>query len=202
MVAPISIHGWNDTHSIQELRCHIVFQGHLSNFKITWAKKKSIICFLFEHFWMITPIWIHGLLGNDKKVTFGSMEEVHSSFSKSSIKTQSHMGRKIDLSQITRPVAAIKFLRLALFLICYCISCFLLECYRVLTFLCRKMQPCCYYISLSKWVILPLLYISLVSSAGSFGIRYASSEIQPSLITTQSNTMPYCIQHSNGEGRP
>ena len=33
-------------------------QGHLSNFKVTWDKKLPILTRI-EHFWTVTPVWFH-----------------------------------------------------------------------------------------------------------------------------------------------
>ena len=49
---------------IAQKRCTIVFQGYLSNFKVTRAEK-SIIWLWFEHSWMTTPVLIHGWLWNE-----------------------------------------------------------------------------------------------------------------------------------------
>ena len=44
--------------------CPIVFQGHLSNFKVTLDKKWTILTRI-ERFWTVTPVWIHQWLWND-----------------------------------------------------------------------------------------------------------------------------------------
>ena len=44
--------------------CPIFFQGHLSNFKVTWLKKVSIFTQI-GHFRTVTPVWIHQWLWND-----------------------------------------------------------------------------------------------------------------------------------------
>ena len=45
-------------------RCPIVFQGHLSNFKVTRLKKSSILTQI-RRFRTVTPVWIHQWLWND-----------------------------------------------------------------------------------------------------------------------------------------
>ena len=45
-------------------RCPIVFQGHLSNFKVT-RDKQLLISTRIERFRAVTPDWIHPWLGND-----------------------------------------------------------------------------------------------------------------------------------------
>ena len=45
-------------------RCPIVFQGHLSNFKVTWDKKSSFLT-RTECFWTVTPVWIYWWIWND-----------------------------------------------------------------------------------------------------------------------------------------
>ena len=37
--------------------CPIVFQGHPSNFKVTWDKKSQILTQI-EHFRTVTPVWL------------------------------------------------------------------------------------------------------------------------------------------------
>ena len=45
-------------------RCPLVFQGHLSIFKVTQDKKSPILT-LFEHFRTVTLVWVHRWLWND-----------------------------------------------------------------------------------------------------------------------------------------
>ena len=45
-------------------RCPIVFQGHMSNFKVTWNKKSSILT-RTECFRTATPVWIHWWIWNN-----------------------------------------------------------------------------------------------------------------------------------------
>ena len=45
-------------------RCPIVFQGHLSNFKVAQDKKSPIFTRI-GRFRTVTPVWIHGWLWND-----------------------------------------------------------------------------------------------------------------------------------------
>ena len=44
-------------------RCPIVFEGHLSNFKVTWLKKSSNLTQI-GRFRTVTPVWIHQWLRN------------------------------------------------------------------------------------------------------------------------------------------
>ena len=63
-VTPIWIHRWiwNDAQSLKQ--CPIVFQGHLSNLKVTWDKKSSILNRI-ARFWTVTPVWIHLWIWNE-----------------------------------------------------------------------------------------------------------------------------------------
>ena len=71
----------------------IVFQGHLSNFKVT-REKKSLNLTRIEYFRTVTPVWIHWWIWNDAQKC--SVEEVPYWLSRSSIKFQGHTGWKID----------------------------------------------------------------------------------------------------------
>ena len=98
--------------------CHIVFQCHTSNCKVT--RWKFFILTRIEGFRTVTPVWIQWWLWNDaqslKRYKRGALL-----FFRSSIKFKVYLGKNIDdlipiLSKITRPAAAIKSLRFALFL--------------------------------------------------------------------------------------
>ena len=87
-------------------RCPIVFQGHLSNFKVTWDKISPILTQI-GRFRTIS----RSQLSNPQICLVGGHP----------IKFQGHTGLKnwrfeSSLSKITRPVAAIKSLRFALFI--------------------------------------------------------------------------------------
>ena len=78
--------------------------------------QKTPILTQIEHFRTVNPVWIHQWLWK----AWHSIEEVPYCFLRSSIKFPSHTGPKINdlnpiLSKNTRPVAAIKSLRFALF---------------------------------------------------------------------------------------
>ena len=45
-------------------RCRVIFQGHPSNFKVTWGKKSPILTQI-ERFWTVTPVWVHWWILND-----------------------------------------------------------------------------------------------------------------------------------------
>ena len=45
------------------MRCPNVFQGHPSNFKVTWDNIS--ISTWIEHFLTVNPVWIHQLIWND-----------------------------------------------------------------------------------------------------------------------------------------
>ena len=90
------------------------FQGHM-------GQKIPDFFTRIERFQPVTPVWIHRWLEMAHNA-WCSKEEMSYSFSKSSITFQGHMGTKIDdlnpiLSKITRPVADIKSLRFALFIV-------------------------------------------------------------------------------------
>ena len=48
------------------MSCPIVYQGHLSNFKVTWDKKSPIL--IHGRFQTVTPVWIHRWLWNDAQI--------------------------------------------------------------------------------------------------------------------------------------
>ena len=53
-------------------RCHIVFQGDMSNCKVTRLKKLSILTQI-GRFWTRTPVWIHQWLWNDAQSLRGAL---------------------------------------------------------------------------------------------------------------------------------
>ena len=58
---------WNDAQSLlwhSRKRLLIVFWGHLSNFKVTWAEKLTILTQI-ECFWTVIPVWIHRWFWNN-----------------------------------------------------------------------------------------------------------------------------------------
>ena len=82
-------------------RCPIVFQGHPSNFKVTWLNK-SLIFTQIGRFRTVTPVWIHQWLRMMHNA-LSSMEEVPSCFSRSPVKLQGHAAQKSAiLTQIGR----------------------------------------------------------------------------------------------------
>ena len=106
---------WCTKLDVAEDRCSIVFQGHPSYFKVTRDKKSPILTRI-GRFWTVTPVWIHWWLCK----AWRSVEEVPYCFLRSSIKFEDHPGPEncrfeSNLINITRPVTAIKSLRLALF---------------------------------------------------------------------------------------
>ena len=55
---------WYTKLNIAKKRCPIVFQGHPSNFKVTWDQKLPILTWI-ERFRTVTPVWIHRWIWND-----------------------------------------------------------------------------------------------------------------------------------------
>ena len=55
---------WCTKLNIAQKRYPIVFQGHPSNFKVTWDQKLPILTWI-ERFRTVTPVWIHGWIWND-----------------------------------------------------------------------------------------------------------------------------------------
>ena len=74
-------------------RYPVVFQGHLSNFKV--ARDKNRLLTQIERFRIVAPIWIPDGFDMMHKA-WCNIEEVHNSLSRSSIKLQGHMGWRID----------------------------------------------------------------------------------------------------------
>ena len=73
---------WCTKLEVAQKRCPIVFQGHPSNFKVTWLKTLSILTQI-GRFRTVTPAWC-------------CLEDMPCYFSGSSIKFQGHAGWKID----------------------------------------------------------------------------------------------------------
>ena len=111
---------WCTKLEVGEKRCLIVFEGHLSNFKLKRLKKSSILTQI-KHFRTVTPVWIHQWLRNDAKSFKSHRRGVLLFFRVIHQISRSHglKNRRFEsnLSKITRPVAAIKSLRFALFYI-------------------------------------------------------------------------------------
>ena len=58
---------WYNTHGyIRDINYPIVFQGRLSNFKVT-QDKKTLILTKIGRFRTVTPVWIHWWLWNDSQ---------------------------------------------------------------------------------------------------------------------------------------
>ena len=94
---PVWIHRWlwNGAQGLKWCRRGaLVFQGHPSNFKVTWAET-SMILNRIQHFQIVSLILINGWLPNIaqslKCHRRGALE-----FLRSSVKFQGHKGRKID----------------------------------------------------------------------------------------------------------
>ena len=56
--------GQDQRSNTRPQRCPIVFRGLLSNFKVTWATKSTILT-LIGRFRVVTPVWIHRCLRNE-----------------------------------------------------------------------------------------------------------------------------------------
>ena len=57
---------WGTKLDVAKKGCPIVFQGHPSNFKVTWLKNLPILTYI-GRFRTVTPIWIHQWLWNDSQ---------------------------------------------------------------------------------------------------------------------------------------
>ena len=55
---------WCKKLEVAQKMCPIVFQCHLSNFKVTWDRKSPILTRIVR-FQTVTPVWIHRWLWND-----------------------------------------------------------------------------------------------------------------------------------------
>ena len=84
---------WCTKLGMSKKRCPIVFQGHPSNFKVTWDRKLLILTRI-GHFRTVIPVRIHRWLWKDAKTC--SIKKVSYCFSRSSTKFQGHTGWKID----------------------------------------------------------------------------------------------------------
>ena len=69
------------------------FQGHPSNFKVTWDKKLPILTWI-ERFRTVTPVWIPPWLWNDAQSLMKYRRDALF-FSRSSLKLQGHTAKKI-----------------------------------------------------------------------------------------------------------
>ena len=105
--------------------CPFDLQGHPSNFKVTRDKKSPILTWI-EHFRTVTSVWIHPWIWNDAQSLMwlrrGALlffEVIHQISRSHGLKNR-WFGS--DLSKITRPVAAIKSLRFALFCHVQCVA--------------------------------------------------------------------------------
>ena len=91
-----------------------------SNFKVSWDENLTIWLW-FEHFQMVTRIWIHEWLWNDTHSFHGHEEVLHCFFNFISqiSRSQGLKNRQFgsDLDKITWPVAAIKSLKFAFFFV-------------------------------------------------------------------------------------
>ena len=100
---------WCTKHEVAGKRCPVVFQGYLSNLKVTRAEK-STICLRFEHFWMITPVLIHRWIWNESQSFKRHWRGTLLFFKVIHPISRSHRPNKF-----IRLVTAIKSLRFALF---------------------------------------------------------------------------------------
>ena len=99
-------------------RCPIVVEGYPSNLKATRLKNLSILTQI-RRFRAVTPVWIHQWLRNyakslkkHRRCALLSFWVIHQVSRSHGLKNQRF---ESSLSKITRPVAAIKSLKFALF---------------------------------------------------------------------------------------
>ena len=92
--------------------CPVVFQGHLSNFKVTGDKKLPILTWI-EHFWIVTQVWIRWWLWHYAQSSmwprWGALlffEVIHQIAWSNRMKNQWF---ESNLSKIIRTVSAIRF---------------------------------------------------------------------------------------------
>ena len=111
---------WNDEQSSTWYRrvALLLFQVHPSNFKVT-HDKKSLILTRIEHFWTVTPVWIHSWIWNDaqrlmlyRRGTLLFYKVINQISMWYGLK---NWWLEFNLSKITRPVAAIQSFRFTLF---------------------------------------------------------------------------------------
>ena len=100
------------------MRCSIVFQGHPSNFKVPQDKKSLILIWIW-HFRTVTPAWIYWWLWNTAQSLMEPRRGALLFFEVIHLISRSYRMKnqwfESNLSKVTRPVAAIKSLRFALF---------------------------------------------------------------------------------------
>ena len=86
---------WHTKLGVASKKCPIVFQGHLSNFKVTRDQKLQILTQI-GCFWTVTRVVIHCEKACEMMhKAWSSIEEVPYCFSRSSVKFQGPTGRKI-----------------------------------------------------------------------------------------------------------
>ena len=71
----------------------IVFQEHLSNFKVTWPRNSAILPWC-QYFWMIIPVSIHRWQIHDAQSFDGYSRDAILYFSRSSVPFQCSTGQK------------------------------------------------------------------------------------------------------------
>ena len=112
---------WNYAQILtQHTRCALFFVKVIHEISRSHGRKKMPILTPIEPFRTVTPVWIHRWMWNDAQSLI-RIDEVPYYFSRSSIQLQWHTGWKkgfeSNFSTIIRPVAAIKSIRFALFII-------------------------------------------------------------------------------------
>ena len=113
---------WNNAQSLKEQRRNIPLFFEIIYQISRSHDRKWPLWLRFLHFWMITLFWIHGWLSNGKRSFWGHGRSFPSFFEVPCQIARSHRptnwrfyGLGSNLSKITGPIAAIKFLRFALF---------------------------------------------------------------------------------------
>ena len=103
---------------VAQKKCPIVYQGHASNFKVTQLKKSSILTQI-RRFRSVTAVWIHQWLRKaaqslkwHRRGALLFLKVIRQISRSHGLKNRRF---ESNLSKITRPVAAIKSLRFALF---------------------------------------------------------------------------------------
>ena len=107
---------WGTKLEVAYKRCPIVLKGHLSNFKVTWDRKSSILTWI-ESFQIVTPVWIYWCFW--KKCTKRDVGGALLFFINLISRSYRMKNRPFEssLSKITRLVAAIESLIFALYYI-------------------------------------------------------------------------------------
>ena len=162
---------WCKKLAVALKRCPIIFQGHPSIFKVTWDKKSSMLTGT-ESFQTVTPVWIHWWIWNDAQslmwyrrgdlLIFGVIHQIS--------RTHGLTNRwfESNLSKITRPVAAIKSLRFALFFLIW------MKTWMLIYYYCRyntlymmkqlilSLQGASYHVLIRSvlWLLMPWLLVS------------------------------------------